>query len=102
MTGQFWLGALAGGCVSCLLALGLLTMSKGDVLARLVAGPQGMAGNRASLGSDLTDQDRAQVAEEFRIHADAVQRAVSDYADHLADGDPVLRARLRRFEAGER
>lgn len=101
MTGQFWIGALAGGCVSGLVVLGLLTMSKGDVLARLVARPKRMPGNSDAVRSHLTDQDRSQVADEFRRHADAVQRAVSDYADQLADGDPVLRARLRRFETGE-
>lgn len=101
MTGQFWLGALAGGYVGALIVLATLA-AKGDVATRLLARLHGPSRDPAVFGSGLTDQDRSQVADEFRRHADAVQRAVSDYADQLADGDQVLRARLRRFEAGER
>lgn len=36
----------------------------------------------------------------FAQHAQAVRRQVAQYADLLADGDAVLRARLRRFEDG--
>lgn len=50
---------------------------------------------------ELTDDDREVVAQEFATRASAVRRKVSEYADLLADGDAVLRARLRTFEAGE-
>ncbi len=50
----------------------------------------------------LTGQDRDAVAAEFATHALAVRRQVAEFADQLAGDDPVLRARLRQFEAGER
>ncbi|MGL5827461.1 MAG: hypothetical protein ACRCYU_22040 [Nocardioides sp.] len=46
----------------------------------------------------LTDSARTAVAAEFAAHAASVQSQVSRFADELAAGDPVLRARLRRFE----
>lgn len=49
---------------------------------------------------ELTDDDREAVAAEFGLHASAVQRQVSDYADLLAGGDVQLRERLRYFEGG--
>lgn len=51
---------------------------------------------------ELTDEDREAVATEFAVHASAVHRGVSEYADVLAGGDPDLRERLRRFEGGRR
>ncbi|MGL5826322.1 MAG: hypothetical protein ACRCYU_16145 [Nocardioides sp.] len=46
----------------------------------------------------LTDADRDALAAEFATHAASVRGQVSHFADELANGDPVLRARLRRFE----
>lgn len=46
----------------------------------------------------LTEQDFAVLTEDFRRHAGAMRQQVSDYADSLANGDRVLRERLRRFE----
>ena len=40
------------------------------------------------------------LAADFAVHAQAVRAQVSRYADLLADGDAVLRARLRRLEDG--
>ena len=52
----------------------------------------------------LTEADRESVAAQFAQHAHAVKGQVSLFADELADGDVVLRERLRRFERayGER
>lgn len=50
----------------------------------------------------LTDHDRDELADVFAQHTQAVNRQVSEFADQLAGGDEVLRARLRQFEAGER
>lgn len=49
----------------------------------------------------LTDADRDVLAAEFATHAASVRGQVSHFADELADGDPVLRARLRRFEQAQ-
>ena len=48
----------------------------------------------------LTEQDRADIADEFAGHTTAVWSQVRQYADALADGDADLRERLRRFEGG--
>lgn len=40
------------------------------------------------------------LAEEFKVHADAMAEQVSSYADQLAGGDEGLREWLRRFERG--
>ena len=49
----------------------------------------------------LQEIDREAVAADFAVHASAVRRQVSEYADALAGGDVALRERLRRFEGGE-
>lgn len=48
----------------------------------------------------VSSEQEDAVADEFRRHAEAVATQVSGFADHLADGDLVLRERLRRFERG--
>lgn len=53
---------------------------------------------RASPTPELSDEDRGEIAQAFEVHTTAVQQQVSNYADVLADGDPVLRERLRLFE----
>jgi len=50
--------------------------------------------------ADLTDEDRAAIADDFVVHTKAVTQQVSTYADLLADGDVLLRERLRQFEKG--
>jgi len=47
----------------------------------------------------LTSEDQAAIEVQFRQHAAAIAEGVSDYADVLAAGDPLLRARLRKVEA---
>ena len=49
----------------------------------------------------LQEIDREAVAADFAVHASAVRRQVSEYADALAGGDQALRERLQRFEGGE-
>ena len=49
----------------------------------------------------LGEDDRAEIAEQFKEHARAVREQISGYADLLAGGDPQLRERLRLFEAGD-
>ena len=49
----------------------------------------------------LQEIDRQAVTADFAVHASAVRRQVSEYADVLAGGDASLRERLRRFEGGE-
>ncbi|MGL4338983.1 MAG: hypothetical protein ACRCYU_17970 [Nocardioides sp.] len=49
----------------------------------------------------LTDADRDALTTEFATHAASVRDQVSHFADELADGDPLLRARLRHFEQHE-
>lgn len=48
----------------------------------------------------LTEADHEAITSEFAAHTTALQRQVSEYADVLADGDPLLRDRLRLFESG--
>ena len=55
---------------------------------------QSAADSEPVLGPD----DHSRLAVEFETHADAMRRQVSQYADALADGDPVLRERLRQIE----
>ncbi|MGK2875487.1 MAG: hypothetical protein ACSLEW_07580 [Nocardioides sp.] len=53
------------------------------------------AGDADRLGTEC-DQDRIET--QFAAHAVAVAGQVSEYADQLADGDVVLRERLRLIE----
>jgi hypothetical protein len=46
----------------------------------------------------LSAADREAIAAEFAVHATAVAAQVSQYADALADGDVLLRERLRQVE----
>ena len=48
---------------------------------------------------ELTAADHKVISDEFAVHATAVRRELSRYADALADGDGLLREQLRRFEA---
>lgn len=80
---EFWIGAAAGA-------------PAGVALTALAAAA--LWRYQRSTVEQLTDQDREVVAEEFRTHAEAMQRQVSEYGDALAAGDLVLRERLRRFE----
>lgn len=80
-------GAVAGG----LTALGLLRYL--DV--RLVVWLLGVGRT-----SSLSPADQQEVSVEVARHVRASRQQVSRYADALAGGDPVLRARLRRLEGG--
>jgi hypothetical protein len=51
-------------------------------------------------GLTLNESGYAAIEDEFRVHAAASQRQVSEYGDLLAGGDVALRDRLRRFEGG--
>lgn len=53
---------------------------------------------RAEEVEELTLDDREQLEAGFAEHASAVAAQVSEYADALADGDVLLRERLRRVE----
>lgn len=44
------------------------------------------------------DDEEFAVTAQFANHAAAMHQQLSDYADHLADGDRALRERLQRFE----
>jgi phage tail tape-measure protein len=48
--------------------------------------------------SELSDEDRQAVEATFAAHAGAVATQLAVFADELAEGDPVLRERLRRLE----
>lgn len=50
---------------------------------------------------ELGDDDRALIAEQFKVHTQAVREQVSTFADTLAGDDTLLRERLRLFETGE-
>ncbi len=78
-------------------------------LGLLVGGAVGATGMRWHLrerlcpdrdAHELSEDDRSQIAEQFKEHARAAQEQVSTFADALADGDVQLRERLRLFEAG--
>lgn len=74
-------------------------MIEGLLIGLLIGVPTGVViGRRLRHSPQLTDADRTEVTEHFRIHAEAVAGQVSEFADQLADGDQVLRARLRQFE----
>lgn len=56
------------------------------------------SGTTESSPDVLADDDRDATEAEFSAHAAAVAAQVTEYADALAGGDPVLRARLRKLE----
>lgn len=82
------LGVLAGG--------GLVA-----VVMRCGREPQASVIDLDMAEETLQEIDREAVAADFAVHASAVRRQVSEYADALAGGDVALRERLRRFEGGE-
>lgn len=53
---------------------------------------------RDEQAEELSPEDREQLEAEFTQHATAVAAQVSEYADVLADGDVLLRERLRKVE----
>lgn len=55
-------------------------------------------GRRAEQTEQLSPEDREQLEAEFTQHAMAVAAQVSEYADALADGDILLRERLRKVQ----
>ena len=57
--------------------------------------------HRSTPAEELTDDDRDVIEQQFAAHSDSMRRQVSEFADKLAGGDPLLRERLRRFEAGD-
>lgn len=50
---------------------------------------------------ELNDDDRSEIAGQFKEHARAVREQVSSFADTLAGGDAQLREQLRLFESGD-
>ena len=48
----------------------------------------------------LVELEQRALADELAEHAARLDAQLSDYADHLAGNDPVLREWLRRFEGG--
>lgn len=89
---------LAGMCIG--FALGIRGSAR--VTGRL---SRGWLRIRRLLGHEgpvtLTQTDRDALASEFAVHTTAVREQVAQFADELAGDDPVLRARLRRFEPPE-
>ena len=64
-----------------------------------VFGQEHVAAGSAEAGSNANNPEPLDhLAADFAVHAQAVRAQVSRYADLLADGDAVLRARLRRIE----
>jgi hypothetical protein len=59
------------------------------------------AGSEMPAGSLVGASVAEALAEDLGLHADARREQVSQYADKLANGDEVLRARLRQFEQPE-
>lgn len=76
------------------------------ITVALYRGRRGTRGDSAPAADDesssrlIPQADDDPLAAEFAQHARAVRQQVTRYADLLADGDAVLRARLRRFEDG--
>lgn len=74
----------------------------GGVGALLGAGTTAVVTSRRREAAEpaLSESDREQVTEEFRVHTSAMSAQVSSFADELAGDDEQLRERLRQFEWG--
>lgn len=82
----FWAGAVVGG----VLGAGVAVLASWAI--------RRWREHRGDVDPVLSDADRAELAEGFRRHSEAVQQQVSAYADSLAGSDQMLRDTLRRFE----
>ena len=94
---------MSGAVLSGLLGAVLGVLAGGGLVAAMRRGQEPRA-SVVDLELDeetLQEIDREAVAADFAVHASAVRRQVSEYADALAGGDVALRERLRRFEGGE-
>lgn len=90
--------------LSGLLGAVLGVLAGGGIIAVVMRRGQELQASVIDLQMDeetLQEIDREAVAADFAVHASAVRRQVSEYADVLAGGDVALRERLRRFEGGE-
>ena len=78
----------------------IVGLAIGAVLGLAVGAVLGRLSPRSEVVPELSEDDREQLADQFRTHTDAVAEQVGLFADELAGDDVVLRERLRRFERG--
>lgn len=95
-------GAL-GGAGGAGMALLVVRFADSGLASRLLRGrarPSRFGTTSRDVQETLSNSDRAEIIRDFAAHSTAMSEQVTSYADSLADGDPLLRERLRRFEQG--